>query len=144
MQYLVPQFILEQYTRGRFHGRFRAAALMLDISGFTATTNTFMQHGVAGAEAMADVMQSIFDPLVEAVYAHGGFIAGFAGDAFIAIFPELTTDLPLASQAPRQALAAAAAMQQQMLAHPTGLRHMARLISSSNSAWGKEQLNGAL
>jgi predicted ATPase/class 3 adenylate cyclase len=87
LRQLVPQFILEQFTQGRFYGRFPAATLFLDLSGFTDITNAVMQQGKEGGEAMADAMQTIFDPLVEAVYAHGGFITNFAGDAFTAVFP---------------------------------------------------------
>ena len=35
-----------------------------------------------------------FDPLVAAVHDAGGFITGFAGDAFTAVFPVLSTMAP--------------------------------------------------
>lgn len=85
--HLTPRFILQQYDVGRENGRFTAAALFVDISGFTAVTETLMQQGKVGAEMLADVMQAIFTPLIDAVYQRGGFINGFAGDAFTAIFP---------------------------------------------------------
>lgn len=72
---------------GQLNGRFQAATLFVDISGFTAVTEKLMQHGKVGAEMLADVMQAIFTPLIEAVYQRGGYINGFAGDAFTAIFP---------------------------------------------------------
>jgi class 3 adenylate cyclase/tetratricopeptide (TPR) repeat protein len=87
MHHLVPDFILEQYTLGNSQGRFKAASLFVDVSGFTAITETLIQHGKEGAEVLAEVMLSIFDPLVKSVYEQGGFIAGFAGDAFTALFP---------------------------------------------------------
>ncbi len=127
MRNLVPQFIMEQFVRGRFNGRFQAAALFMDISGFTATSNIFMQHSMNGGEAMADVMQSIFDPLVEAVYGQGGFITGFAGDAFTAVFPDVGRNrsdfsfIPSAlSSSPShvRALAAAVHMQRHMQEAP--------------------------
>lgn len=128
MRNLVPQFILDQFVRGHFAGGFQAATLFMDISGFTATTNIFMQQSRAGGEAMADVMQSIFDPLVAAVYGYGGFITGFAGDAFTAVFPEVTavnrsdfTFIPqaLSGKPPDvRALAAALTMQRLMQEEP--------------------------
>lgn len=128
MHNLAPHFILEQFVRGQFNGRFQAATLFIDISGFTATSNIFMQQSMTGGEAMADVMQSIFDPLVEAVYAQGGFISGFAGDAFTAIFPRISGDSANFSIAPEslssqpttlRALAAGIAIQQIMQQRPT-------------------------
>lgn len=87
MHNLTPTFILQQYDKGVRHGRLQAATLFLDISGFTAVTEALMQHGKAGAEALSEVMQAIFTPLIETVYEQGGFISGFAGDAFTAVFP---------------------------------------------------------
>ncbi|MFQ5420627.1 MAG: AAA family ATPase, partial [Anaerolineae bacterium] len=84
---LTPRFILRQYAAGKRHGRLQAATLFVDISGFTVVTEALMQHGKAGAETLAGVMQVIFTPLIAAVYERGGFIAGFAGDAFTAVFP---------------------------------------------------------
>ncbi|MEM7531045.1 MAG: tetratricopeptide repeat protein [Chloroflexota bacterium] len=84
---LIPSFILEQQCVGKTSGYFSAVALFIDISGFSTVTNTLATHGSEAAEAMADIMLSIFDPLVESIYAHGGFITTFAGDAFTALFP---------------------------------------------------------
>lgn len=103
--HLVPRFILQKAAVGEKNGRFSAATLFVDISGFTAVTEQLMRYDRAGAEALANVMAAIFTPLVEAVYARGGFVAGFAGDAFTAVFP--TAD-------PLQAAAAAWEMQQAM------------------------------
>ncbi len=122
---LLPQFILEQFTQGRFYGRFPAATLFLDLSGFTAITNMMMQQGKEGGETMADVMQATFDPLLTAVYEQGGFVTSFAGDAFTAVFP--LPALPSASQAHlgaahqvacQRALAAAIAMRQAINQRP--------------------------
>ncbi len=44
--------------------------------------------GSRGGELIASALRVAFDPLVEAVYAAGGEIMGFAGDAFTAMFPE--------------------------------------------------------
>ena len=103
--HLVPRFILQKMAVGEKNGRFSAATLFVDISGFTAVTEQLMRYDRAGAETLANVMAAIFTPLVEAVYARGGFVAGFAGDAFTAVFPTAN---------PLQATAAAWEMQQLM------------------------------
>jgi class 3 adenylate cyclase len=91
MRQLVPDFITGQYKAGNDNGRFLAATLVIDISGFTAMTEAILQHGWQNTEILADVMQRLFNLLIEQVYNHGGFIANFAGDAFTAIFPQTTT-----------------------------------------------------
>ena len=84
---LIPRFISEQYTRRRFSGTFRAVSLFVDISGFTRLTETLMKEGKEGAEVISEVLDFYFHPLVRYVYAHGGMITLFAGDAFTALFP---------------------------------------------------------
>jgi len=64
-----------------------AYTMFVDLSGFTALTETLMREGTPGAEHLSIILNQIFAPLVELVYAKGGFIPYFAGDAFTAIFP---------------------------------------------------------
>ena len=116
MQYLVPHFILDKYTENEFGGQFEAVSLFVDVSGFSTITTTLMQHGNEAAEAMSDIMAALFEPLVSAVYAHGGFITTFAGDAFTALFP--TDDLQNQDTYLR-ALAAAVIIQDYMRENPT-------------------------
>jgi class 3 adenylate cyclase len=106
---LVPHFILKQYAAAERNGRFPATALFVDISGFSTITDALMQHGQHGAEVLATLMNSVFDPLVRCVYEQGGFIISFAGDAFTAVFPA----------SPLQALAAGWMSQQQCIATAT-------------------------
>ena len=114
MHHLVPHFILEKFTQGLFKGQFQAVSLFVDISGFTIVTETLMQHGQHGAEVLADVMVTIFEPLIESIYQHGGFICNFAGDAFTALFPVDKN----AGLMHRHALAAAWHIQHQLEAMP--------------------------
>ena len=86
MRHLVPHFILEQYALGRRHGRLMATVLFVDTSGFSAVMESLMAYGQHGAEVLAGVMRQVFEPLVERVYQDGGFVVGFAGDAFTAVF----------------------------------------------------------
>jgi asparagine synthase (glutamine-hydrolysing) len=59
----------------------------VDISGFTPLTESLFRFRQDGAEILGDTLAAIFGPLVTAVYATGGLIPLFAGDAFTAIFP---------------------------------------------------------
>ena len=117
MHQLLPPFVLEHLKQNSLSGRFTASSLFADISGFTAITEALMQHGQHGAEVLADVMRTIFDPLVHGVYSQGGFIAFFAGDAFTALFPDEPDASPGASLSDWRAVAAAWQIHQHMLAH---------------------------
>ncbi|MCA9991017.1 MAG: tetratricopeptide repeat protein [Anaerolineales bacterium] len=122
MRNLIPPFIYEQYQRQATLGAFPAGSLFVDLSGFTAITEALMQHGSAGAEQLADTLQAVFNPLVQAVYAQQGFITHFAGDAFVALFPQAEAEATAAdvcrADAVRRAVAAAVRGQQALLARP--------------------------
>lgn len=115
MRQLVPHYILDKYISGEQRGGLRAAGIFVDLSGFSLMTDALARHGQAGAETLAEVMCAVFEPLVEAVYAQGGFVVGYAGDAFTAIFDEQ----PERGPAPRRGLAAVVAMQEHVRRHPT-------------------------
>lgn len=87
MHRLMPDFILDNYAAGTRSGAFPAAALFVDVTGFSSMTDTLMQHGQHGAEVLATVMRAALAPLIQSVVEQGGFIAIQAGDAFTAIFP---------------------------------------------------------
>ncbi|MCD4738776.1 MAG: AAA family ATPase, partial [Anaerolineae bacterium] len=91
-------------------GRLEAATLFVDISGFTALTESLKQYGTDGAELLTEILNTTFAPLVSAVYAQGGFITSFAGDAFTAIFPRSAGETT--SVVARQALQVATIIQQ--------------------------------
>ena len=88
MRQLIPHPILNAYAEGRLSGRLHGAVLFVDIAGFTRLTESLMQHAKDGAEILTDAINRIFDPVVDQVYAQGGFISTFAGDAFTAIFAD--------------------------------------------------------
>ncbi len=87
MHYLVPPFILQNFTQNCLAGDFDAVCLFVDTSGFTPLMTALMAHGTEGAETIANALVTIFSPLVHIVYEQGGFVVGFAGDAFKAVFP---------------------------------------------------------
>ncbi len=85
---LIPQLIVDRLAEGETRGHLDAAGLYLDLSGFTSLTESLIAHGPYGAEVLADLVETIFDPLVASVFAQGGFITNYAGDAFAALFPQ--------------------------------------------------------
>ncbi|MBB4079535.1 tetratricopeptide (TPR) repeat protein/class 3 adenylate cyclase [Lewinella aquimaris] len=87
MQPLIPPFIQQKLIAGELHGELRAFTLNIDLSGFTPLTETLMQQGLTGAEQLSMILNEVFEPLVALVYASGGIIPYFAGDAFTAVFP---------------------------------------------------------
>jgi tetratricopeptide (TPR) repeat protein len=84
---LIPYFIQERFRENQTMGKLEAFTMFVDISGFTAMTESLMQKGNEGAEQLSLILNEIFEPLVALVYEENGFIPYFAGDAFTAIFP---------------------------------------------------------
>ena len=87
MKNLIPHFIQNRFQEGFHHGYLKAYAMFVDLSGFTPLTEYLMREGNRGAEQLSIILNEIFGSLVDVVYAKGGFIPYFAGDAFTAIFP---------------------------------------------------------
>jgi predicted ATPase/class 3 adenylate cyclase len=114
MRRLVPTFIIEKYRSDALNGTFQAAAIFVDVSGFSRLTDALAKHGQHGAEVLADLMRVIFEPLVNAVYAQGGFVVGYAGDAFNAVFPSDQ----LAGQEVKRCLAALVAIEEHVRLNP--------------------------
>ena len=88
MHNLIPSFVQEKYRDEQFSGSLKAATMFIDISGFTAMTQTLMKCGKEGAEVLNNILNNIFEPVIDAVYDRNGFISTFAGDAFTAVFPD--------------------------------------------------------
>jgi predicted ATPase/class 3 adenylate cyclase len=111
---LVPNFIVEKYKANELRGAFQGAAIFVDLSGFSKMTDALSVHGQSGAEALADLMRVVFEPLVNAVYQRDGFVIGYAGDAFNAVF----SDDQAAGQETKRCLSALVAMQEHIHTHP--------------------------
>lgn len=60
--------------------RSQVTILISDIRGFTHLTSRL------GAERMSDLLNECFPPLIEAIFAHGGTVERFVGDAIFAVF----------------------------------------------------------
>ncbi len=87
--------------------------MFVDLSGFSTMTDTLSQHGSRGAEVLAEMMRVVFEPLVGAVYSQGGFVIGYAGDAFNAVF----SNEQARGQAAMRCLASAVSMQTHANSH---------------------------
>lgn len=83
---LIPHFIEQNFKQHQYYGEFEGYSMFIDLSGFTALTQTLTKKGALGAEHLTIILNQIFEPLVKLVYSQGGFIPYFAGDSFIAIF----------------------------------------------------------
>ena len=70
--------------------RASGAALFVDVSGFTPLTRAFAQSlgKKHGAEALLNVLNPLFEALIEPVHRFGGSVIGFAGDAITCWFDD--------------------------------------------------------
>ncbi len=64
----------------------QGAALIADVSGFTALTETLAAEGGSGAERLRDLINVCFAELIEVVDGFGGDVVHFAGDAALAVW----------------------------------------------------------
>ncbi|HXK49696.1 MAG TPA: AAA family ATPase [Clostridiales bacterium] len=55
--------------------------LFLDISGFTPLCDKFIRESSYGAEKIGDLVNAVFNPIIDFVYETGGDVISFAGDA---------------------------------------------------------------
>lgn len=86
MKHLVPRFIIRQDLSGAVRGEIDSISLFLDLTGFTNMTEALISEGKAGAESLSKIINSVFQPLLEIVYANRGLVTTFAGDAFTVLF----------------------------------------------------------
>lgn len=64
-----------------------ATVLFTDVSGFTSLTEQFAQQGSAGVEMLTEHLNAYFGELIELIYAHGGDVIKFVGDALLCLWP---------------------------------------------------------
>jgi len=84
---LVPRPLLDAVAAGAHSSQSIGPVLSIDLVGFTSMAWALAANGDRGAEALADIADAVFAPIVEAVHEHGGYVAEFGGDAVLAIFP---------------------------------------------------------
>ncbi|MCD4702414.1 MAG: tetratricopeptide repeat protein [Candidatus Aegiribacteria sp.] len=86
MRNLIPFFIHEQHRNGNSIGCLQVATMFVDIAGFTHMTEAQMQHGDEGLEVLTNILNHLFNPIVDSIASNSGFISTYAGDAFTAVF----------------------------------------------------------
>ena len=70
-----------------FERPFSAAAALIDVVGFTRRAETLAALGDQAPEALSDLVNSTFGPLVGRIEDCGGEILRFPGDAMIVLWP---------------------------------------------------------
>ncbi len=103
-RWVASQLAVDALPLGEAH-TCHAAVLYADLVGFTPLTESLARSGAEGIESLSQVLNTIFGALVETVYAYGGDIAKFSGDALLAWWPLAETESGL------QAVTAAQVMQ---------------------------------
>lgn len=88
----IPEFIYEKYEKNELSGSFRGFALFYDIKDFTRITEKLTRKGQKGAEVINRILKRSFSPVISVIEQRGGFVTGFAGDAFMSVFPDLDPD----------------------------------------------------
>ena len=89
---LLMTYILERNVRSEkiklepFSVFFDGVCLLADISGFTRLSGKFCEGGKNGIDQLQQVVNGYLGQLVKIVYAYGGDVMKFAGDALVCVF----------------------------------------------------------
>jgi len=73
-------------------GMQRGVFLFGDVSGFTPLSEKLKTLGQAGAEQITDIINALFTELVKVLFAHGGTLLKFGGDAMLGMWPAETPE----------------------------------------------------
>ncbi len=90
----VPNLILDWYSRNgaeQTHtiDTHRGLLCFIDAAGFTHLTGLLGEYGEEGPELLTAILNRYFEILTDEIYARGGDILKFAGDAVWAYFPHV-------------------------------------------------------
>jgi predicted ATPase/class 3 adenylate cyclase len=85
---LLPFSIEENLKNNQLNGSFKSAVMIIDIVGFTALTEKFMQSGKEGAEDLSRLLNAIYEPVIKTICHYQGEIIAFEGDAVNVCFRE--------------------------------------------------------
>jgi class 3 adenylate cyclase/predicted ATPase len=70
-------------------GEFLSGALLFsDVSGFTAMSERLSVLGREGAEQVTDIINRYFGKMMSIIFAYGGDVFKFGGDALLVFFPD--------------------------------------------------------
>ena len=75
----------------------QAAVALIDVVGFTAQAEALAARGREAPEALSQLVNNTFQPLVEQLHASGGEILRFPGDAVVAMWPAEREGLEVAT-----------------------------------------------
>lgn len=92
---IIPRHIANEFRKDRTGGSFSACVIHIDISGFTAVTESLLSLGKEGAEVLSSTLNRVMKSVIGAIYRRGGFVTGFAGDSLTAVFPKDNSLIPL-------------------------------------------------
>jgi class 3 adenylate cyclase len=87
----VPEVLMQKIIDGSWRAtptveRRTGAVMMADISGYTKLTEQLSTSTGAGYESLVASLNRYFDKISEEIYAHGGDVIKFAGDALLVAF----------------------------------------------------------
>ncbi len=105
-----PVFMSPQPAGVPAGGMYQGVFLFGDVSGFTPLSEQLKALGQIGAERITEIINSLFTELVQVLFAHGGTLLKFGGDALLGLFPA-ENDAQMAENALR-AVEAGLAMQE--------------------------------
>ena len=103
----MPDLVLDSVVRGELSASPSRSSnvcvvLLADISGFTKLSEQLSSLGNDGLECLSDTLNDYFARMIDMIYAHGGDVMKFAGDALLAVWrsredmsevPETPTDM---------------------------------------------------
>ncbi|MBN2790198.1 MAG: tetratricopeptide repeat protein [Candidatus Delongbacteria bacterium] len=87
MKNLIPHLIQEKYLKNKTSGWIFGSVVSIDLKGFTKMTEDLMKDGYYGAETLSEIINKVFEPVIDIIYKKGGFVTAFIGDAITAVFP---------------------------------------------------------
>lgn len=73
-------------------GMVQGTFLFGDVSGFTPLSEKLKVLGQEGAERITAIINHLFSQLVDVLFAHGGTLLKFGGDALLGVFPATSAD----------------------------------------------------
>lgn len=65
---------------------FQGVLLLVDISGFTKLSSAYCTRGIEGIDDLQRIVNNYLGELVAMIYAYGGDVIKFAGDAILCVF----------------------------------------------------------
>ena len=83
---IIPRHIANEFGNSKTEGSFTASVIHVDISGFTAMTESLLSLEKEGAEVLSSALNRVMKSVIGAIYHRGGFVTGFAGDSLTGVF----------------------------------------------------------